>query len=153
VAQAVSRRPLITKSRVPVWVCPREIQRGLSGTRSGVSPGYSVSYANIIPPWLSILIYIWGMNNRPVGGCSSETPPPPSTWTTKQAECYSSAFIVEGNVTLCKDVTEQNELNKLRNFVEVCTLLPSHAADSFLTTQRLYQTCVRLVDIFQAISL
>jgi hypothetical protein len=28
----------------------------------------------IIPPWFSMLIYItWGMNNRLVGGCRSET--------------------------------------------------------------------------------
>jgi hypothetical protein len=29
--------------------------------------------AVIVPSWLSIPIIIWGMNNRPVGGCSSET--------------------------------------------------------------------------------
>jgi hypothetical protein len=27
----------------------------------------------IIPLWLSILIYHLGINNRPIGGCSSET--------------------------------------------------------------------------------
>jgi hypothetical protein len=32
-----------------------------------------VSPVNIIPPLLSMLIYHLGMNNRPGGGCSSET--------------------------------------------------------------------------------
>jgi hypothetical protein len=32
-----------------------------------------LSRVNIIPPWLSILIYHLRINNRPVGGCSSET--------------------------------------------------------------------------------
>jgi hypothetical protein len=31
------------------------------------------SPADIIPLWFSMLIYPWGMNNRPVGGHSSET--------------------------------------------------------------------------------
>jgi hypothetical protein len=26
-----------------------------------------------IPPWFSMIMYHLGMNNRPVGGCSSET--------------------------------------------------------------------------------
>jgi hypothetical protein len=32
-----------------------------------------VSPVNSIPPWLSILIHHWGMNNRPIDGHSSET--------------------------------------------------------------------------------
>jgi hypothetical protein len=31
------------------------------------------SPVNIVPPWLSMLIYHLGMNNRPAGGRSSET--------------------------------------------------------------------------------
>jgi hypothetical protein len=31
------------------------------------------SPVNIIPPWLSMLIYRLGMNNRPVGGSSADT--------------------------------------------------------------------------------
>jgi hypothetical protein len=30
------------------------------------------SLVNIIPPLFSMFIYHWGMNNRPVVGCSSE---------------------------------------------------------------------------------
>jgi hypothetical protein len=32
-----------------------------------------LSPVNIIPPWLTMFIYHQGMNNRPVGGRSSET--------------------------------------------------------------------------------
>jgi hypothetical protein len=32
-----------------------------------------LSPVDIIPPWFSILIIIWEMNNRRVGGSSSET--------------------------------------------------------------------------------
>jgi hypothetical protein len=50
--------------------------------------GISLSPVNIIPPWLSIPIIIRVMNNRPVGGHSSETYPAPSTWQ------YEKHFVV-----------------------------------------------------------
>jgi hypothetical protein len=31
-----------------------------------------VSLVGIIPPWFSMLIITWGMNDKPVGGRSSE---------------------------------------------------------------------------------
>jgi hypothetical protein len=44
------------------------IARELGWTNQEIFP------VDIIPPWSSMLIYItWGMNNRPVGGRSSET--------------------------------------------------------------------------------
>jgi hypothetical protein len=43
------------------------------GTGTGFSQSSSVFPVHIIPPLLSILIYHLGMNNRSVGGRSSET--------------------------------------------------------------------------------
>jgi hypothetical protein len=65
VAQVVSRR-----IRAPVSPC--RISGGQSGTVTDSSPSSSAFPVNIIPPWLSTLTYHRGMNNRPVGGRSSE---------------------------------------------------------------------------------
>jgi hypothetical protein len=41
--------------------------------QTGFSPSSLVFPVNIIPPWLSMVIYHLGANNRPIGGRSSET--------------------------------------------------------------------------------
>jgi hypothetical protein len=55
-AQAVSRRPLISEARV----CPCGICDGQSGTGAGSSPSSSVFPVNIIPPLLSMSTYHLG---------------------------------------------------------------------------------------------
>jgi hypothetical protein len=72
--QAINRRPVV----VEVWVCARVSICGTFGKQSGTGTDFSqissVSPVNIIPPWLSMPIYITlGKNNRLVGGGSSET--------------------------------------------------------------------------------
>jgi hypothetical protein len=59
-AQAVSRRPLTTKTRVRARVSPFGICGGESDTGTGFSPSFSSYCVNIIPPWLSILMYRLG---------------------------------------------------------------------------------------------
>jgi hypothetical protein len=45
---------------------------------------------NIIPPWPSILIIIWGMNNRPTGGYISVTESRPINMNNKnEAQTYA----------------------------------------------------------------
>jgi hypothetical protein len=56
-SQAVSRRPLTTEARVCARVSPCGICGGQSGTEAGNSSSSSVSPVNIIPLWLSTLIY------------------------------------------------------------------------------------------------
>jgi hypothetical protein len=59
-AQAVSSRPLIAEKRVRARVSPFEI----CGTRTGFSLSSSVPPVNIIPPSLSILIYLLGYEQQ-----------------------------------------------------------------------------------------
>jgi hypothetical protein len=56
IAQAVSRRPLTAEA----WASPCGICGGQSRIEISISPSSSVSPVNIIPPWLSILIYHLG---------------------------------------------------------------------------------------------
>jgi hypothetical protein len=56
-AQAVSYRPLTTEARVRYRVSPCGICGAQSGTGIGFSPSSSVSPVNVIPPWLSLLMY------------------------------------------------------------------------------------------------
>jgi hypothetical protein len=56
-AQAVSRRPLTTEAQVRARVSPCGICVGQRGTGKGFCPSCSVSSVNIIPSWLSIIIY------------------------------------------------------------------------------------------------
>jgi hypothetical protein len=71
-AQAVSSRPLIAEARILARVSP-VICGGQIGTGTGFSPSFSLFPVIIIPPWLFVLIFHWGMNSRPVGGHGSET--------------------------------------------------------------------------------
>jgi hypothetical protein len=59
-AQAVSRRPLIAEDWVRVRVILCVIYGGQSGTGTGFSPSSSIPPDNIIPPWLSTLVYHLG---------------------------------------------------------------------------------------------
>jgi hypothetical protein len=71
-AHAVSRRPTTAEIWVHARVSPHRICDGNIGT-VGFSRSSSVSPVNVIPPWLSMVIYHLGMNNRPVGGWGSKT--------------------------------------------------------------------------------
>jgi hypothetical protein len=54
---AVRRQHLTAEARIRPQVSPCEICGEQSGTGRGFSPSSSVFPVNIIPPWLSILIY------------------------------------------------------------------------------------------------
>jgi hypothetical protein len=68
VAGLSPRRPGLASRSVHVGLVVDKVATG-----TGFSPNSSVSPVNIIPPWLSTLVYHLGMNNRPVSGRSSET--------------------------------------------------------------------------------
>jgi hypothetical protein len=57
-AQAVSRRHVTVEAKVRGRVSPCGIYGGQSGTGTDFSPSSSVSPVNIIPPWLSMPIYL-----------------------------------------------------------------------------------------------
>jgi hypothetical protein len=72
-AQVVSRLPYIPEARVRAWVCPCGICGGQSDTVIVFSQSSSVfpsQYHFTVFPFSYIT---WKMNNRPVGGSSSET--------------------------------------------------------------------------------
>jgi hypothetical protein len=72
-AQAVSRRPVIGKAGFVPW----SVHVGFMVDTVALGQVYlrvlRFSPVNIIPPSLSVLVYRLGMNNRPIGGRSSET--------------------------------------------------------------------------------
>jgi hypothetical protein len=72
-AKALSRRPLTAEA----WVDAPSVRVGFVMGKVVLGQVLlrliRVSPVNIMPPWLSIFIYLWGMNNRPVGSRSSET--------------------------------------------------------------------------------
>jgi hypothetical protein len=59
-AQAVSRRLLTTEARVRAQGNPCGICGEQSGTATGFSKSPFVFLVNIIPPWLSVLMYDLG---------------------------------------------------------------------------------------------
>jgi hypothetical protein len=72
-AQAVSRQPLTMGTRVHTRVSAYAICGAQSGTGSGFSPSSSVFHRQ---HYSSVGLHthiIWGTNNMPVGGRSSET--------------------------------------------------------------------------------
>jgi hypothetical protein len=72
-AQAFSRRPLTAETRVRALVSPCGICAGQSGTDTGFSPRcvvFPCQYHSAVALHTHIIL---GMNNRLVGGCSSET--------------------------------------------------------------------------------
>lgn len=72
-AQVVSLRPFTAQGRVRVRVKICGICRGQSGTRTGFSQNSLVSLCQYHFAVSSHTRVIWGMNERPVGGPSSET--------------------------------------------------------------------------------
>jgi hypothetical protein len=72
-AQAVSRRPLTAVARICTRVNLCGICGRQSSTGTGFSPSYSVFPVNIISLFLPCSYIIWGLNDRPVSGRSSET--------------------------------------------------------------------------------
>jgi hypothetical protein len=72
-AKVVNHRPLTAEARL----APRSVHVGFvvcKMARTGFSQSSSLSLVSTIPALCSMLTYIiWGMNNRPIGGCSSET--------------------------------------------------------------------------------
>jgi hypothetical protein len=72
-ARLVSSRPLTAEAWVSAWFSPCGICSGQSGTETGFLQVLRFSLVNIIPPWLTILIYHLGVIKRPVGGLSSGT--------------------------------------------------------------------------------
>jgi hypothetical protein len=70
-AQTVSRRPLTAEARVRARSVNVKLVVDIG---PGISPEFFGFPVNIIPLWPSTLAsIIWEMNNRRVGGCSSET--------------------------------------------------------------------------------
>jgi hypothetical protein len=72
-SQAVTSRPLTTEALVRALVNLCGIYGRQSVPVTGLSRSSSVFPVSIIPPWLFILIFHWGMNNRLTDGRSSET--------------------------------------------------------------------------------
>jgi hypothetical protein len=68
VAGLSPRRPGLAPRSFHVGLVVDKVVTGID-----FSPNSSVSPVNIIPPWLSTLVYHLGINNRPVSGRSSET--------------------------------------------------------------------------------
>jgi hypothetical protein len=92
IAQAVSCRALTAKARVHTRVSPCGICGGQSGTGTGFSQN-SLVFLSISFYHGSPYSYIsWGMNNRRVGGRSSETSPHPIDMS-KGRETYNSKII------------------------------------------------------------
>jgi hypothetical protein len=71
-AQVVGRQPLTTETGVCTRVSPCGICGGQSSTGTGFTLSSGFYPINIIPSWLSKLIYHVGKNNKPTGGHSSE---------------------------------------------------------------------------------
>jgi hypothetical protein len=55
--QVVSRRPLTTETQVRARMSRIWIRVEQNGTGTDISPSSSVFPVNIIPPWISILVY------------------------------------------------------------------------------------------------
>jgi hypothetical protein len=69
-AHAVSRRHLIAEAWFRFGISPRENSAGQSGTRIGFLRVLLVSPVDIIPLWLSIIIYHLRKEQWTVGGRS-----------------------------------------------------------------------------------
>jgi hypothetical protein len=67
---------------VEAWVCVCISPCLICGLQSGTGTDFSLEFfgfspVDIISPWFFILVYELGMDNRPVGVCSSEAQPHP----------------------------------------------------------------------------
>jgi hypothetical protein len=72
-ARTVSRRPLTAEARVHARASPRGICGDIVALGQVFLRFLRFSPVNVSPPWLSILIIIWGLNSTPFGGHRSKT--------------------------------------------------------------------------------
>jgi hypothetical protein len=73
-AEVVSCRPVTTDAQFCAWVSPCGICCGQSGTGTCFFLSFSVFHLSVSLHRGFLYSYIiWGMNIRPVSGCSSET--------------------------------------------------------------------------------
>jgi hypothetical protein len=79
---------------------------------------------DIIPPWFSIFIYYSGMNNRPVGGCSSEIQSHPFNINTNNNSIMFRANIIKRPIILMGAVFYQHHLSQMSSSAFYSHTLP-----------------------------
>jgi hypothetical protein len=76
------------------------------------------SPVNIISPWLSMLLITWGMNNRPVGGRSSETWSYPIVMIVNMCKSMFSVYVRSA---------QDFHISPLHHCMVVCTAWTLHS--------------------------